>query len=139
MRSALYPADQFCARCHIGEQEIAVSVDGNFFPCSRLVGEGDSPELTFGHVNTGIDRAKQRLIIAQRGNATPECKVCALRHRCMNSCGCSNYAGSGCFNRVSPFLCNLEQTLIILADNLVEKLYQEQNETFFRLFTLPSR
>ena len=139
MRSALRPPDTPCTQCRIGEQEIAISVDGNFFPCSRLVGEGDNPELTFGHVNTGIDRAKQQLIIAQRGNATPECKVCALRHRCMNSCGCSNYAGSGYFNRVSPFLCNLEQTLILLADNLVEQLCQEQNETFARLFSSPSR
>ncbi len=139
IRNALLPPGKSCAQCRIGEQELAISVDGNFFPCSRLVGEGDSPELTFGHVNTGINRSKQNLLIARRGNATPECKVCALRHRCMNSCGCSNYAGSGYFNRVSPFLCNLEQTLILLTDHLVEQLYQERNESFIRLFSLPSR
>ena len=122
MRTALLPPGRSCAQCRIGEQELAVSVDGHFFPCSRLVGEGDNPALTIGHVHTGIYRAKQQLIIAQRGNATPECKLCALRHRCMNSCGCTNYAGSGHFNRVSPFLCNLEQELIFLADNMVEQL-----------------
>lgn len=139
IRSALLPPGKSCAQCRIGEQELAISVDGNFFPCSRLVGEGDSPELTFGHVNTGIDRVKQNLLIARRGNATPECKVCSVRHRCMNSCGCTNYAGSGHFNQVSPFLCNLEQTLIFLADHLVEQLYQERNESFIRLFSSPSR
>ena len=134
MRSALLPPGSACAQCRIGEQEIAVSVDGNLFPCSRLVGEGDNPAITFGHVQTGINRARQHLIMAQRGNDTPECKVCALRHRCMNSCGCTNYAGTGHFNRVSPFLCNLEQTLILLADELLQTLLQEQNETFVRLF-----
>jgi hypothetical protein len=57
----------------------------------------------------------------------------------MNSCGCSNYAGSGYFNRVSPFLCNLEQTLILLTDHLVEHLFKEQDKTLIRLFSSPSR
>ena len=138
MRSALLPPGSCCAQCRIGEQELAVSVDGHFFPCSRLVGEGDNPALTFGHVHTGIDRAKQHYLIAQRGNVTPECKVCTLRHRCLNSCGCSNYAGTGYFNRVSPFLCHLEQSLIFMADNLLESLCQEQNKTFIRLFGEPA-
>ena len=57
-----------------------------------------------------------------------------LRHRCLNSCGCTNYAGSGAINRVSPFLCNLEQKLIELADSLAETLYQESNPAFMQRF-----
>lgn len=64
-----------CTRCRIGEREIAVLVDGNFFPCSRLVGEGGNPELNFGNVETGIDRAKQNYLVATRGNAAPACKL----------------------------------------------------------------
>ncbi len=124
----------YCNHCRIGEQEIAVSVDGHLFPCSRMVGVGDTPEICFGHVQSGIDRAKQHYYIATRGNATPECRLCALRRRCANTCGCTNYAASGAINRVSPFLCNLEQSLIRLADSLATELYAEKNPAFMQRF-----
>lgn len=114
-----------CLHCRLGEREIAVSVDGNFFPCSRMVGVGDDPAYTFGNVRAGIDRARQNFIIATRGNVTPECRICELRHRCLNTCGCTNYATSGHINRVSPFLCNLQQLIINSADNMVENLQQK--------------
>ena len=134
IRSHLYENAGFCNHCHIGEQEIAVSVDGKLFPCSRMVGVGDEPEITFGDVRSGIDRARQHYYIATRGNATPECRICTLRHRCTNTCGCTNYAGTGTINQVSPFLCNLQQTLIRLADSMAETLYQEKNSAFMNKF-----
>ena len=134
IRSHLYAGKEFCNHCRIGEQEIAVSVDGKLFPCSRMVGVGDEPEITFGDVRSGIDRAKQHYYIATRGNATPECRICTLRHRCTNTCGCTNYAGTGTINHVSPFLCNLQQTLIRLADSMAETLYQEKNSVFMDKF-----
>lgn len=123
-----------CTLCRIGEQEIAVSAEGNLFPCSRLVGEGNSAFINFGHVSTGIDRAKQALLIAQRGNNTPACKLCGLRTRCMNGCGCTNYAASGQLNQVSPFLCACERLLIRLADDMAEQLYAERNPAFLQDF-----
>lgn len=123
-----------CELCRIGEQEIAISAEGNLFPCSRLVGEGNSDFINFGHVSTGIDRAKQALLIAQRGNNTPACKLCALRTRCMNGCGCTNYAASGQLNQVSPFLCACERLLIRLADDMAEQLYAERNPAFLQDF-----
>ncbi len=132
--SHLHSHGENCLHCRIGEREIAVSVDGNFFPCSRMIGDGDDPAICFGNVHSGIDRARQRHIIATRGNATPECRLCELRHRCFNSCGCTNYAASGHINRVSPFLCSLQQTLIRLADEMAGALYREHNPVFMRLF-----
>lgn len=123
-----------CSRCLIGEQEIAVSVEGNLFPCSRLVGESNNPDFIFGNVAAGIDRAKQNYIIAKRGNNTPACKLCGLRNRCMNGCGCTNYAASGHINQVSPFLCSSERLLIRLADELAETLYHERNADFLHQF-----
>lgn len=132
--SAFREADSACEHCAIGEQELAVSVDGHFFPCSRMVGVGDAPEITFGDVHHGIDRAKQMHYIASRGNSTPECRFCELRHRCLNTCGCTNYAATGHINRVSPFLCNLEQKLIAVADSLAETLFLESNPAFLQRF-----
>ena len=123
-----------CVKCTIGEREIGVSVDGNFFPCSRLVGVGDEPELNFGNVNDGINRARQEWIIANRGNVTPACKLCDMRARCLNSCGCTNHAASGYINRVSPFLCCSEKLFIETADSLAETLYAEQNPHFLKRF-----
>lgn len=128
------PDNKNCVKCTIGEREIAVSVDGNFFPCSRLVGIGDEEELNFGNVADGINRAKQEWIIANRGNQTPACKLCELRARCLNSCGCTNHAASGYINQVSPFLCCSEQLTIELADTLAETLYAEQNHHFLQHF-----
>ncbi len=119
---------------HIGESEIAVTVDGHFFPCSRLVGEGDAPELNFGNVQEGINRARQHAIIAARGNRTPECLVCSLRDRCMNSCGCTNHAASGFLDRVSPFLCSLERLCIEAADAMAEQLDAERCPAFMAEF-----
>ncbi len=130
----LHRAPKDCLHCRIGERELAVTVDGNFFPCSRLVGEGDAPELNFGNVVEGINRAKQHAIIAARGNRTPECRLCALRHRCMNSCGCTNYAASGHLDRVSPFLCSLERLCIEEADAMAEQLYAERCPAFMEAF-----
>ncbi len=123
-----------CLHCRIGEREIAVTVDGNFFPCSRLVGEGDAPELNFGNVYEGINRARQHAIIAARGNRTPECLSCGLRHRCLNSCGCTNHAASGRLDRVSPFLCCLERLCIEEADAMAGQLYVERCPAFMEEF-----
>lgn len=132
--TAIHRPQGGCNHCRIGEQELAVSVDGQFFPCSRLVGVGDDPAISFGDVRSGIDRARQNWYIATRGNTTPECRLCELRQRCRNTCGCSNFASSGAINRVSPFICQLEQNLISLADNLAETLYQERNPAFMERF-----
>lgn len=134
IRSAETEAAAACAQCTIGEREIGVSVDGNFFPCSRLVGNGDDEELNFGNVREGINRAKQHWIIANRGNVTPACKLCTLRARCTNSCGCTNHASTGRINEVSPFLCCSEKFFIETADEVAEILYAEQNSHFMKRF-----
>ena len=130
----LHEREEDCIHCRVGEREFAVSVDGNIFPCSRLVGEGDNPAITFGHVSSGIDRARQHWLIATRGNRTPACKLCTLRRRCTNTCGCSNYAASGHWDQVSPFLCQSEQLIIRTADTVAETLYAEKNPAFMEHF-----
>lgn len=132
--SHLHENERSCDNCHAGEREFAISVDGNIFPCSRLVGEGDDPAITFGNVRDGIDRARQNWLIATRGNRTPACKLCTLRHRCMNSCSCTNHAASGHWDQVSPLLCQSEQLFIHSADAIAEILYAERNPAFMESF-----
>ena len=134
VRTHLLPLEDDCVQCAMGEREWAVSVDGHIFPCSRLVGQGDDPDIVFGDVYRGIDRARQHWLIANRGNRTPACKLCALRRRCTNSCGCTNYTSSGRWDEVSPFLCQSEQLFIRSADAAAELLYAEGNPAFMERF-----
>ncbi len=135
VRTHLYSnAVQPCVQCRIGEREIAVSTLGSLFPCSRLVGRADEEGVRFGDVMHGIDRSAQLKLIAVRGNRTAACALCSLRHRCSNSCGCSNLAASGHWDQVSPFLCNCEKMCIHAADAVAEQLYAERNPAFMNLF-----
>lgn len=120
-----------CQECLIGEKEIAITTDGDFYPCSRLIG---NPSHCFGNVTKGIDRARQLALISQQGNNTAACRTCDWSHRCLNNCGCTNYAASGKLNQVSPFLCNTEQLLIQTADHIAETLYQKRNPAFLSYF-----
>lgn len=133
IRSHLWGGRQECTQCLLGEKEIAVSVEGELFPCARLVG-APTREWVMGNTRQGIDRAKQAALIALRGNRTPACQACALRHRCMHRCGCSNWASSGSMDQVSPFLCQSERALIQVADRLAEELYKERNPAFLKEF-----
>lgn len=128
------PAAPECQLCHVGEQEIAITTDGSFYPCSRLIGVSGAEKYRFGCTATGIDRARQHYLIATRGNSTPACKICTLRHRCLNSCGCTNHAATGSLNRVSPFLCAAQRLLIRTADSIAEPLFAEQNPAFLAAF-----
>ncbi len=134
IRSHLNGGYRDCDRCCIGEREICVSVDGNFFPCSRLVGDGDDPAITFGNVREGINRARQEWLIATRGNRNPQCLGCLLRPRCHNGCGCTNYASTGALDRISPLICASEQLFISVADDVAGQLYTERNAGFLRRF-----
>lgn len=121
-------------RCLTGEREIAVTADGTFFPCSRLIGDADNPEHNLGNVHEGINRAKQLAHIQARGCRTTSCSRCELRYRCLNSCACTNYAASGNINEVSPFLCCSEKLFIHTADELAERLYSLRNPAFMSQF-----
>ena len=41
-----------------------------------------------------------------------ECASCQVRERCVNWCGCGNYAGSGMINRVPGIVCHHERLSI---------------------------
>ena len=123
-----------CAHCRIGEKEIAVSADGTLFPCSRLVGRAEEDGIHLGNVHTGINRSAQLRLIDACGNRTPACALCGLRHRCLDSCGCTNLTVSGHWDRVSPFLCSCEKLCIHSADMVTEQFFTEKNTFFLHRF-----
>lgn len=123
-----------CDHCGFGDSEISVSAAGNFYPCERLVGDDSDEALRIGDVENGFDSAARTRILASRGNEVAECRECAVRDRCVNWCGCVNYASTGMINRVPGVVCHHEKLSIRCADHAASLLYSEQNPAFFDRF-----
>jgi uncharacterized protein len=123
-----------CDRCGFGENEIAVSAAGYFYPCERLVGDDSNESLRIGHVAEGFHPAARSRLLAARGNAMGECASCPVRDRCVNWCGCVNYAGTGMINRVPGIVCHHERQSITAADRVGGILFAENNPAFMRGF-----
>ena len=123
-----------CDRCKFGEGEVAVAPGGALYPCERLVGDDTLAALRLGDVRTGFDPDAWRRITAARGNRDAACRDCALAPRCMNWCGCVNYATTGATDRVSGLVCFHERLSIAIADRVAEILYAESNPLFLSRF-----
>ena len=124
-----------CAdRCSFGEQEFAVAPSGRLYPCERVIGDDTDSALCLGDVFTGIATKKRFGILAQRGNMDEPCRTCAIQPRCMNWCGCVNYATSGAIDRTDGVLCFHERLSVEIADQLAGTLFAEQNAAFLDRF-----
>jgi uncharacterized protein len=117
-------------RCAMGEREWGFAPSGNIYPCERLIGEDEALDLCLGSVHTGLDRARQRRLIACRGNRNPECVDCVLQKYCMNWCGCTNYHMTGHTDHAGPAMCASEKAAIQAARQAFVALHEQDNELF---------
>lgn len=123
-----------CDRCKFGEGEVAVAPSGRFFPCERLIGEDRDDTFCIGDVEHGFNAPKRLAVLMKRGNRDPECTDCALRDRCMNWCGCVNWATTGKTDSTGPTVCFHERLCIAVADRVAATLYEERNPAFLQRF-----
>ena len=112
--------------CHIGKDQISVAVDGKIYPCVQFVG---NPDYCIGDVWSGIDSKRQQAL-ASIHCGSPICDNCAIKNRCIHTCGCMNNLDTGSVNQVSPFQCRHEKMLISIVDKMAEKLYRSKNRRF---------
>ena len=117
-----------CDSCGSGEREIAVSPQGNLFPCARMVGEDRDDTLVIGHLDRGIDRVRVKDI--KRGPADPACDECAEQWRCGASCACANLAETGTTHLPGGTQCWYEQATARIADTAGHLLLEERDPTF---------
>ena len=122
-----------CKKCRMGDREFAVSVHGELYPCSRLVGS-KAPALRMGDVWQGFDLATFSRLLARRGNDNPACAECPVARRCMNRCACVNHMDSGDIGRVGGFTCFHEKLAIETADRCAGILWYERNPAFVKRF-----
>lgn len=123
-----------CDRCGFGTNEIAVSAAGFFYPCERLVGDDSNVAMRIGHVHDGFYPDRRMHLLAARGNHVAECATCPVRERCVNWCGCVNYASTGFIDRVPGVVCHHERQSIAAADRVGAILFGERNPAFLQTF-----
>jgi len=123
-------------RCGFGSEEWAVAPSGRIYPCDRVVGQDDSPELSIGEVRTGFDEPRRDALLASKAEVDPECAACEHSARCSHWCGCHQLETSGRLGRVSPTFCWMERRFIAEADRLASTLFAESNPAFLRRYYL---
>ncbi|MCW8132674.1 MAG: radical SAM protein [Planctomycetota bacterium] len=123
-----------CDRCSFGVGEVAVAPSGNMYPCERLVGEDNDPKWVIGQIAQGVDQPKLSAINRRRVTLDPTCQACAIKDRCMNTCGCSNAFSSGDAAVPGAALCVTEQIHARVADRVAKNLFWEGNPVFLRKF-----
>jgi len=116
-------------RCRMGKGEFAFDPTGRVFPCERLVSKAPDDHV-IGPANGLLRIGPLQDHFAPGPPINAECAACGVGDYCVNWCGCSNYFMTGHYNRVSPFLCTSERTLIELAATVFETLESELGPTF---------
>ena len=107
-------------KCSMGTGELAIGVTGNLYPCERLVGADDGATHCIGHID------KDRIACTCGGSIprviqTLSCHDCSLQDYCMHWCGCTNFFGTGDYNRVNQFICSSEKAAIRAAIGVIER------------------
>lgn len=112
--------------CHIGKDQISVAVDGKLYPCVQFAG---NPDYCIGDVWNGIAIQRRQELSLHKCESEP-CQNCAIKNRCIHTCGCMNCMDTGYVDQVSAFQCRHEKMLISIADKTAEKLYRGKNRRF---------
>ena len=113
--------------CGVGTEYVAVSPEGDLYPCHQFVGEEN---FKLGNVFTGItndgvrDQFRQCNIYAHK-----ECDDCFARFYCSGGCVANAYHSTGSVNGVYAFGCELHRRRIENAIMLkVAQFEAEQND-----------
>jgi len=114
-------------RCELGRKRLSVAPSGFIFPCTQFVGD---EYYSIGHVNTGIDEELRTRIFERNHRSQPECLRCAIKNRCLHTCGCLNKQVTGSIDYVAPSLCAHEQLLLPIVDRLASRLYKKRSAMF---------
>jgi uncharacterized protein len=117
-------------RCELGRRQLSVDPEGWLYPCVQFVKGGPDSRWCIGHVASGVDEVARGRIHQESQREKPECRACALRQRCNNSCGCLNWQTTGSLNDISPTVCRHEQMLMTIADRVGRELYRRRDPHF---------
>lgn len=119
--------------CHAGKGRVAVSVDGDLYPCARFV--SSYPILAnyrLGNVYEGFTEVATRNELLDKGEELRlECSECSYKDSCKGGCYAVNLLTSGSLFQTSQSECFVNK---VLADALqrIEAADSERRELFDR-------
>lgn len=114
---------------------LAISVDGQFFPCIRYMQYtlGNRREqMILGNVDDGIedrDKNKYRILLAgitRKSQSTEECFNCNVARGCA-WCSAYNYDVFGTPNKRATFICGMHKVRCAASYYYFTKLYKKLN------------
>lgn len=109
--------------CAILDRIVAVSANGNLFPCTRFVSCKPNALYKIGDVFSGIDESQTQEIKRFLITDKETCKDCELKRRCVgNECGCITFSTTNTLSKVSPEVCAHERMLAEVCDDIAVQL-----------------
>lgn len=102
------------AGCGVATEYLAVTPDGDLYPCHQFVGDD---EMIVGNIYEGITHPKTVEIFTGGNNVytRDKCRDCWARLYCAGGCAANNYHSNGDINKVYEFGCRLHRKRIECA------------------------
>ncbi len=112
--------------CGVGMEYLAVTPEGDFYPCHQFVGD---PKYLLGNVDEGVtntaalDDFKSCNIYSHK-----ECDTCFARMYCSGGCAANAYHATGSVNGVYEFGCELHRKRIECAIMMQVALQEDKDK-----------
>ncbi|MDY6085919.1 MAG: thioether cross-link-forming SCIFF peptide maturase [Peptoniphilaceae bacterium] len=114
--------------CGIGTEYLAVTPEGDLYPCHQFVGETD---FKIGNVMTGIEKPELTADFKECNcYSRPDCQDCWAKLYCSGGCAANALHAAGDLQATVPLSCELfrkrvECALAIQADRVLYEPYQK--------------
>jgi uncharacterized protein len=128
--------------CDIGKTDLAVTPEGNFYPCLRLAAMDTKGATIIGDVAGGLSSeliSNLKSAVDKRFNKKhlpKDCQACFNSDNCLNWCAAANLAMTGNPARVGDLMCSHERLSIRLAEKIINKfdidLYKKLYSEYFQ-------
>ncbi|MBQ3565627.1 MAG: thioether cross-link-forming SCIFF peptide maturase [Oscillospiraceae bacterium] len=93
--------------CGCGNDYIAITPDGDIYPCHQFVGNED---FKMGNIDEGtFDLEMKNRFAASHIYKKPECRKCWAKFYCSGGCNANNHAYAGDILNAHKFSCELEK------------------------------
>ena len=93
--------------CGCGNEYVAITPDGDIYPCHQFVGEA---EYKMGNVDDGTFNQQMKSDFAKTHiYSKPDCRNCWARFYCSGGCNANNYQYSGDVHKAYKLSCEIEK------------------------------
>lgn len=93
--------------CGCGNEYVAITPDGDIYPCHQFVGE---PKYKMGNLADGTFNQEMKSDFAKTHiYSKPDCRTCWARFYCSGGCNANNYQYAGDVHKAHKLSCEIEK------------------------------